>query len=43
MNGTCRREEFPAIQKIDNFCEVELENNEDNLRKLISKVGPVAG
>lgn len=38
----CQRDSYPPIYKIDNACEVDLENSEENLRKLIASVGPVA-
>lgn len=41
-NLSCRRTFYPAIHKISNFCEVELEDNEENLKRLVGTVGPVA-
>lgn len=39
----CRRDQYPAIHKISKVCEVDLENSEENLKKLIATVGPIAG
>lgn len=42
---TCQRTktQFPAILKIPNSCEVDLEGNEEDLKKIIAQYGPVAG
>lgn len=41
-SSICRRDSYPSIYKIENACEVDLENDEENLRKLVASVGPVA-
>lgn len=43
VNTTCQKDSYPSVYKIENACEVDLENNEENLRKLVASVGPVAG
>lgn len=41
-NLSCRRMFYPAIHNISNFCEVELDDNEEYLKRLVGSVGPVA-
>lgn len=41
--GTCRRDSYPSIHKINKVCEINLENNEENLMKVVATIGPVAG
>lgn len=41
-NETCKRSTFPPVYKVEKVCEVELGNKEEDLKKLISVVGPVA-
>lgn len=38
----CRRDSFPPIYQGDKVCEAYLNNNEENLKKLVSLKGPVA-
>lgn len=41
----CQRtkKQFPPILKIPNSCEIKLEGNEENLKKIIAQYGPVVG
>jgi C1A family cysteine protease len=39
----CRKDIFPPISKIPNFCEVDLGDDEEKLKALVGSVGPVAG
>lgn len=41
-NKTCRRNLYPSIHKISNVCQVALQDDEEDLKKLVATVGPVA-
>lgn len=45
VNQKCQRtaSKYPPILKIPNACEVEVDGNENVLKKLIAQYGPVAG
>jgi C1A family cysteine protease len=38
----CRKEMFPPVYRVQNICEVDVENDEEKLKKLVATVGPVA-
>lgn len=38
----CRTSSYPPVVNISNFCEIDVEDDEVNLKKLVGTVGPVA-
>lgn len=42
IQALCRTSSYPPVVNISNFCEIDVEDDEVNLKKLVGTVGPVA-